>query len=723
MSYTIKDYIKKAKKILDKNWTGSYTMPSPSLYPHQWNWDSGFIAIGYSHYNTDRAITELTSLFRGQWHNGMLPHIVFNPDRLGQYFPEPDFWQKEKSNEAPHDVLTSGITMPPVHGMVALRVYENAKDKDRVKDFLRWIYPRLIKMHRYFYEHRDPEGIGLVYIRHPWESGMDNSPMWEKIMKTWTISPKEIPPYKRIDLSKGIPAEMRPADKDYDRFIYLVDLFRKCNYREETILKECPFLVYGPLFNAILCASNEALITIAKIINKDPEEPALWYEHSLKAIRERLYNPEHDMFDFYDLVEKRLVDVETAAGFMPLLCGAPTKEQADKIYSYLNSKSFCALHQGNCFSIPNYDTEKEDFDRLNYWRGPVWININWLLMQGLRRYGYHQKADSVAKDILELPMRFGFYEYFDSFNGRGYGSSNFSWTAALFIDTAYETYEQTGERPFIERIKKKLWTEYILNSHKQPARVDMKNLSQELLASIRDIKSRYYTEEGNVDYNAIRNSAEYQEYKHLTAALRNYNLELLTTREERLAFWINIYNTIVVDGIISLGIRSSVKEVMGFFSRIKYIIGGYSFSPDDIEHGILRANKRHPSRPFRQFGPFDVRKKYVLEKVDPRIHFALVCGSRSCAPIRFYTPEGIERELDMAATNFINSSEVVVIPEEHRIVLSMIFKWYKKDFGGLDGVIDFIIRYSVDDDKRTFLSEHRHGLKVDYLYYDWNLNK
>ncbi len=340
------------------------------------------------------------------------------------------------------------------------------------------------------------------------------------------------------------------------------------------------------------------------------------------------------MFDFYDLVEKRLVDVETAAGFMPLLCGAPTREQADRIYGYLNSKSFCALHQGNCFSIPNYYTQKEDFDRLNYWRGPVWININWLLMQGLRRYGYHQKADSVAKDILELPMRFGFYEYFDSLNGRGYDSSNFSWTAAL----------------------------------------------------------------------------------------RNYDLELLKTRQEGLSFWINIYNTIVVDGIIQLGIKSSVKEVMGFFSRIKYIIGGYSFSPDDIEHGILRANKRHPSRPFRQFGSFDTRKRYALEELDPRIHFALVCGSRSCAPIRFYTPQGIDRELDTAATNFINSSEVVVIPEEHRIVLSMIFKWYQKDFGGLDGVIDFIIRY-FDDDKRSFLSEHRYGLTVDYLYYDWNLNK
>lgn len=74
-------YLKRAKKILDENWTGSYTKPSPSLYPHQWNWDSGFIAIGYSHYNQKRAEMELLSLFNAQWPNGMLPKssLTLNP--------------------------------------------------------------------------------------------------------------------------------------------------------------------------------------------------------------------------------------------------------------------------------------------------------------------------------------------------------------------------------------------------------------------------------------------------------------------------------------------------------------------------------------------------------------------------------------------------------------------------------------------------------------------
>lgn len=70
-----KKYLKRAKKILDENWTGSYTKPSPTLYPYQWNGDSGFIAIGYSHYNQKRAQQELLSLFN-VLDEGIYPNVV-----------------------------------------------------------------------------------------------------------------------------------------------------------------------------------------------------------------------------------------------------------------------------------------------------------------------------------------------------------------------------------------------------------------------------------------------------------------------------------------------------------------------------------------------------------------------------------------------------------------------------------------------------------------------
>jgi hypothetical protein len=244
-----------------------------------------------------------------------------------------------------------------------------------------------------------------------------------------------------------------------------------------------------------------------------------------------------------------------------------------------------------------------------------------------------------------------------------------------------------------------------------------------MLAAIREIKGRYYdTEAGRVDYRAIATSPEYRAYKGLAARLRHFDLTQLRDGKEKLAFWINLYNTIVVDGVIALGITASVQEVPGFFRRVAYDIGGRRFSPDDIEHGILRANRRPPYRPFRPFGPLDGRRAFALRPLDPRIHFALVCGSRSCAPIRFYSREHVDEELELAATAFVNGPEVDVQVDRRRVRLSRIFEWYEADFGGRAGVLDFIRRHLLDTEKREFLEARGKSLEVEYTAYDWGLN-
>ena len=151
-------------------------------------------------------------------------------------------------------------------------------------------------------------------------------------------------------------------------------------------------------------------------VNNSLKEAEEWHAVTARAIREKLFHEKHGMFDYLDARENKLADISAASGFMPLFCGAASREQVSALSDYLNSRSFCALHQGNCYTIPNYEVKKEAFDRQNYLRGPVWININWRLMNGLRRYGYLQKADAVAKDILQLHVRFGFHEYYESFN-------------------------------------------------------------------------------------------------------------------------------------------------------------------------------------------------------------------------------------------------------------------------------------------------------------------
>jgi hypothetical protein len=725
MSRIFADYMERARRILEGNWTGSSTKPAPSLYPHQWNWDSGFAAIGRSHYDTARAIQEIETLFDAQWSNGMLPQIVFDPNELGNYFPEPDFWQTGRSPHAPSVKLTSGITMPPVQAIAAEKIYQNARQSRIVRPFLERIYPKFLALHAYLYRERDPDQEGLVYIRHPWESGIDNSPTWDIPLSRITIDKASLPPYTRRDLKHGVDPKTRPNDDDYDRYVYLVDLFRQCNYDEFRIRERCPFLIQDPLFNSILCRANESLVQIANIIGDSPEMPLSWGRKTAEAVRKKLWHGEHGMFDAYDLISGQLIEVDTAAGFMPLYAGAAKREQAERLYNRLNSASFCSLHQGNCFTIPNYDTQKEGFDRSNYWRGPIWININWMLAQGLRRYGYTVKADSLQKDLLQLPIRFGFHEYFDSFDGTGYGSEDFSWTAALFIDLVHEFYEsEKSVGTFKRRIKGLFAGDTILNNGSEMPDIDPDKLAGELMHNIRMLRDKFYdTNRGLVDYDRLNDSPEFQHYRILTNGLREFRPSCLMGRRAKLAFWTNLYNTIVVDAIVTLGVKQSVKEVPEFFRKWKYRIGPSLFSADDIEHGILRGNVRAWFYPFRPFSPRDPRRAMLLTPSDPRIHFALVCGSRSCAPIDYYDVECIYDQLEAAAKSFVNSSEVLVLPEKGKVLLSEIFRWYEKDFGGKSSVIDFIFDYLVDEKARDFIRKNSASLKLEYLHYDWNLNR
>ncbi|MGW3853132.1 MGH1-like glycoside hydrolase domain-containing protein, partial [Streptomyces fagopyri] len=110
-----------AARVLIDNWTGTSTVPSHTLYPHQWSWDSAFIAIGLRHLSVRRAQQELESLLSAQWADGRVPHIVFNsavPDDA--YFPSPGFWRSSTAGRtagAPAGPETSGIVQPPVHAL------------------------------------------------------------------------------------------------------------------------------------------------------------------------------------------------------------------------------------------------------------------------------------------------------------------------------------------------------------------------------------------------------------------------------------------------------------------------------------------------------------------------------------------------------------------------------------------------------------------------------
>ncbi|MCB2188416.1 MAG: DUF547 domain-containing protein [Deltaproteobacteria bacterium] len=244
------------------------------------------------------------------------------------------------------------------------------------------------------------------------------------------------------------------------------------------------------------------------------------------------------------------------------------------------------------------------------------------------------------------------------------------------------------------------------------------------MQAVGEMRDNFYDpQRGMVAYQDLKESAAYRAYRELAAGLDQLDPASLTGPAARRAFWINLYNSLVVHGIVELEIAASVREVAGFFRVISYRIGGRDFTPDAVEHGVLRGNRRPPYRLWPEFRPGDPRRALALPRLDPRLHFALVCGSRSCAPIKFYTAQGLDAELETAARNFVNSSEVVVLPERNKIMLSRIFQWYGRDFGGWPEIAKFLLRHLDPGPPAGYLAGHADTIRVEFLPYDWNLNR
>jgi hypothetical protein len=421
-----------AKKVLLNNWRNGYTIPSARLYPFQWNWDSGFIAIGYSYFDQQKAMDEIRSMFKGQWQNGMLPHINFhqlNPN----YFPGPDVWNTKKL--APDTVATSGITQPPVFGFALERMHQQMQNNTEWIPFLKEIFPKIVAFHRYLYTHRDPLKEGLVYIHHNWESGTDNSPLWDDAFERIDVTHARDVSELRRD-NKNVDAEERPTNEHYKKYICLVDLFSRHQYNDESIFDQTPFAIQDVLFNCMLIKSNKALITIGKQLGINTDEIAAWNEKSIHSMNTKLWDEASGYYLAYDLKNNAHISCKVSSCFMPLFAGICNKVQAEVLVKKIQEQ----FQKKEWQLCPSCALTEPSFNPLKYWRGPIWININWMLYHGLLQYGYSHLATQIKDDSLALMQNHGWFEYFDprpvplSGTKRGIGADLFSWSAALYID-------------------------------------------------------------------------------------------------------------------------------------------------------------------------------------------------------------------------------------------------------------------------------------------------
>ncbi|MGW9023563.1 MGH1-like glycoside hydrolase domain-containing protein [Streptomyces sp. NPDC055722] len=439
----------RAAQVLEDNWMGTSTVPSRRLYPHQWSWDSAFIAIGLRHISPLRAQTELETLLDAQWADGRIPHIVFNPSvPLDAYFPSPDFWRSSTAGRAagaPRTVQTSGIVQPPVHALAAWLVHRSDPGLSRARGFLARVHPRLAAWHRYLLHRRDLGGGGLASVVHPWEQGMDNSPAWDVPLSR--VSPAPARSFRRADLDHGAP-EDRPTDLDYGRYVRLAADYRDGGYQDGAAgrYREGPegtssagggaFAVEDPAFNALLIASEHALARIARELGATGTARHARAERLTAALVDRLWDPTEGLFLCRDVCDGSLIAERSVSGLIPLLAPTLPRDIVAALVRTLRGPHFGL--GGATRLVPSYDLLGEAFDPHRYWRGPAWFNTGWLVERGLRAHGDGASADGLREALLTTADATDFAEYVDPYTGEACGALGFSWTAALTLDLLHE---------------------------------------------------------------------------------------------------------------------------------------------------------------------------------------------------------------------------------------------------------------------------------------------
>ncbi len=413
------DFNADARAILSTNDRGDYTVPNGRVYPFQWNWDSAFVALGFDTFDRNRAWTEIETLFRAQWDDGFLPHIVFWQDDEG-YFPGPGVWG---TNRTP---VTSGITQPPVAATIVRRLWERAavNESEAYQPRVEALFDRLLAWHRWFAEYRDPDARGIVVAMHPWETGRDNSPEWDAPGEPIDVS--GVGEYTRRDTGH-LDAKMRPTKLEYDRYLALVQYGRAQGWDHGRIAAGNAFKVADVGMSMILLRANRDLLALAEMLGRDTAEIAAWIARAETGIG-WLWDADRSTWSSRDLITGQHSGFVTSASFLSFYAGLVDAEKDSAMLAHI--ERIAGRVQ---YLMPSLDPEDPGFQMVRYWRGPVWAVVNYMVGTGLAEAGHAHWGAKVRDDTLALIARNGFYEAFSPVDGTGSGGDDFSWTAAIWL--------------------------------------------------------------------------------------------------------------------------------------------------------------------------------------------------------------------------------------------------------------------------------------------------
>lgn len=372
-----------AERVLRANWLEgeregarfAYTRPSPGWYPWQWYWDSCFAAIAWRRFDPARSRAELETLLAAQREDGFVGHTIFwdRPVSLARL----PFY-----NVAARRALQTETIQPPLLAWAwRIAVGDPAAE------------PRIAAQADWLAACRDLDGDGLLWIVQPDESGLDASPKFDPV---WG---------RRAGARIGFPC--------------LVRRNRRLDWDARRIRDAGGPVLCETLVNTMWSLSLQAL-------GRPSATPALV---------ERLWDERRGLFLDEAQPGGARPGVLTWAALAPLALPDLPEEIGRRLVEehLLSEPEFVTpvAPPSVAVSEPSYEPGDGRGPIRRYWRGPTWVNAAWLLWLGLRRLGYDEAGERIARGLIGAVEREGLREYYDPRTGKGLGAKDFAWSALI----------------------------------------------------------------------------------------------------------------------------------------------------------------------------------------------------------------------------------------------------------------------------------------------------
>jgi len=393
-----------------------FCRPALTKYgPYQWLWDSGWHIIVRSLRQPEKAAAELRSLLQFQQPNGFIPEIIFwkQPPMLKTLYRLVSGYSRAEFTD---------LTQMPMLAYSVRAIWQKTKNTDLLREFV----PPIIR-YMEWWETRDHDADGLVSIIHPWESGMDASPLYDPALGL-----------KRAAYS-GF----------YFRLWNLLCKYRGLGWDQQAILKQ----EYFNVEDAGLCsvyADNWGVL--ASLADEFDREKAAFcrakHTRYQQAIIQKCWNTKSERFIsfFHKGGKEQPVKGETVQALLPLLL--------DELPENIQSKLLQKIKDPAAFNLPypfpsvaGYEPAFNPGESGLLWRGPLWPATNWLVMEGLLKHGYTSEAGNILRRWTDLYLKNGTWEYYNPLTGKGLGQKGLGMSTIL-ADMLFRTRD-TGTQPHL----------------------------------------------------------------------------------------------------------------------------------------------------------------------------------------------------------------------------------------------------------------------------------